>query len=100
MEREEGGCESGKLSTGGGLWSVGCTYLLGKPQQRLLDFVHAFGRHLVVLCIDFAVERDVSGLDSTLPSAINLGEESVRGRGERGGGGGGPGGERQPCCRT
>ncbi len=74
------------LSTDGG----GGGYLLGKPQQRHLDVVHAFGRHLVVICTDFAVEIDVSGLDRTLPYAINLGDESVRGRvggGGRAGGG-------------
>ena len=88
------GCEFGTLSTGGGLWSKGCAYPLGKPEERRVEVVLAFGRHFVVICIDFSVETNVLGFDITLPYAIDLGAERLGGRGRGGGGGKG-----SPCCR-
>jgi hypothetical protein len=76
------------------LWSIGFTYRLGKKYKRLVEVVQGLGRHLVIMRINFAVERDVSGFDHTLPYAINLGAKRVRerGRGRRVGRGRGRGG--------
>ncbi len=60
-------------------------YLLGKPEERLVKVVLVFRRHLVVLQIDFSVERDLSGTDLTFPYTINLRAERVRGRARMGG---------------